>query len=619
MKRRIGSLFYRRSAARSGEIARKRWHVPTFLRTILRRTCLTLGALMLFSICLTIFVSFLVGGEKKVLPQDMVLVFNITDPIGETGAAPTIASPFSYGGMAVADVVAAMDRAAADKRVRGLLVGLDNAGLQLAHIQELRAAIARFRAAGKFAHIYTASFGDLGSGIGAYYFASAFDEIWMQPVGFLSLTGIAIEMPFARAVLDKIGVNPEFLQREEYKSAMENLTNSQMSPENREMTQSLLDSISAKIFNDIATDRNLSAAVLRAQMDKGIITGGDALKAGLITRLDYSDVLVETVNERLTGKKDAGEPPLVTFEDYAHATRHAVTAQHASVALVNVAGQIVPGNKYKTGMATSDYIAAALADAADNDAIKVVVVRVDSPGGSPTASETIRRAIVHAKENGKKVVVSMGTVAASGGYWVSVDADKIYALPSTLTGSIGVIMGKFELSGLWQKLGVNWDSVTWGENARLWSNNKPLDEAERAALSYAIDDTYASFIKRVADGRNMKPDDVRGVAKGRAWTGLQAKDIGLVDEIGGLDNALDYAATLTGKKDRSEIKVVILPQPPSAFERLRLLLGDQGVLMPAMMSKIFGADVEPALRTVQAINRGGPIQAYDPSLVSLKP
>lgn len=617
MKRRLGSFFYRRSAKKV-EISRKRWHVPTFLKTILRRTCLTLGGLMLFSICLGIFASFLVGEEKKVLPHEMVLVFNIADPIGETGAAPTLASPFSYGGMAVSDVVAAMDRAAGDQRVRGLLVGLDNAGLQLAHIQEVRAAVKRFRAAGKFAHIYTASFGDLGSGIGAYYFASAFDEIWMQPVGFLSLTGIAIEMPFARAVLDKIGVAPEFLQREEYKSAMENLTNTQMSPENREMTQSILDSISAKIFADISADRKLSAAALQAQMDKGIVTGNDALNAGLITRLDYSDVMIDTLNDRLNNKK-AGDPPLVMFEDYANATKNATHAQHASVALVNVAGQIVPGNEYQAGMATSDYIAGALKDASDNDAIKVIVLRVDSPGGSPTASETIRRAIVHAKEKGKKVIVSMGTVAASGGYWVSVDADKIYALPSTLTGSIGVIMGKFELSGLWEKLGVNWESVTWGEKSRMWSSNKPLSESEYAALSYAIDDTYASFIKRVADGRKMRPDAVRAIAKGRAWTGLQAKDIGLVDDIGGLDTALDYAATLTGKKDRSEIKVIVLPEPPSPFERLRLLLGGQGVSMPAMLSKILGTEIEPALRTVEAIHRGGPIQAYDPSMISLKP
>ncbi len=618
MKRTPGSLFYRRPKAVTTDAPRRRWHFPSFLKTIVRRTCLVLGSIVLFAICLGILTSFLVREENK-LPESMILVFNITDAIAEGGVSPSLTSPFSRGGITVSEVVSAMDRAANDTRVHGIVVGLDKAGIELVHIQELRAAVKRFRATGKFANIYTSSFGDLGSGVGAYYFASAFEEIWMQPVGFLTLTGIAIDMPFAKDVLDKIGVNPQFLHREEYKTAMENLTNNHMSPENREMMSSILKSISARVFTEIAEDRKIRNDVLQAQFDKGILTDDDALKVGLINHIDYADVMLETMRKKVSSEHDEKEPSLVVFEDYADATMKTSKPRHTPVALVNISGEIVSGYEYEAGRATGDYIAGALTEAADNPDIKVIVVRVDSPGGSPTASETIRRSVVYAKEHGKKVIVSMGPVAASGGYWVSVDADKIYALPATLTGSIGVIMGKFDLSGLWEKLGVNWDSVTWGEKARLWSMNKPMDASDRSALDHAIDNTYAAFIKRVADGRHMKPDAVRAIAKGRAWTGLQAKENGLVDEIGGLDDALDHAAVLAGFKDRSQVDVIVLPEPLSAFEKFRTMLQGQGVFMPNFLSTIIGERLEPTMRTIDTVNRSGPIQVYDPSLRMVKP
>ncbi|PZO80906.1 MAG: signal peptide peptidase SppA, partial [Micavibrio aeruginosavorus] len=538
MSRRFGSFFYQtKSRHADAAVVRKRSGVLPFIGGFIRKACLFIGAIVLFAIVMGIIAgAFFGGASSSDLPKKMVLVLNITDPIGETETIRSMADPFAPAGLTAPYVIEALDRAAKDSRVQGVLVSLDAGGMQLTHIQELRAAVKRFRLSGKFAHIYSASFADLGSGTGAYYFASAFDKIWMQPVGMVSLTGLSIEMPFAKEALGKLGARAEFLQREDYKSAMESFTRDSMSPENREMMTSILADFSDQIFKDIAVDRGLTNDALKAVMDKGLLTGDDALTANLVTNLDYADALLDSVQGDKKGTKS--EVPLVALEDYADAVAKPVSIHAANVALVRVSGEIVPGDDAEPGYATSDYIAEGIREAAENEAIKVILVRIDSPGGSPTASETIRRAIVKAKAEGKKVIVSMGPVAASGGYWVAVDADRIYAMPSTLTGSIGVLMGKFELSGLWEKLGVHWDTISEGENAQIWSMNKPLSESERAALENAIDNTYDSFLTRVAEGRKMKKEEVREIARGRAWTGLQAKERGLVDEIGGMDAAL---------------------------------------------------------------------------------
>lgn len=618
LKRRPGSFFYRAPTAAPAP-AHHGHGFFGFLRKAVRRICLFVGALVVFSIIMGLLAASFIGDDD--LPEEMILALNITDPIGETEHARSIADPLADAGITIGDLIETIDRARGDKHVKGLLVSLDNAGMELAHIQELRTAIKRFRTSGKFAYIYTASFADLGSGIGAYYLASAFDEIWMQPVGMVSVTGLSLEMPFARDALEKIGVNPEFLHREEYKSAMESFTNSHMSEPNRESMQSILDDFSSQIFADIAADRKMPAVKLQALLDKGLLTGAEALNAGMIDRLDYADILLDQTREKITGKKDSEGPDLVLAEDYFEAT--SASKEHnpnANVALVRVAGEIVPGSEPEPGMATGDYIANAIMDAADDKSIKVIVMRVDSPGGSPSASETIRRSIVYAKKQGKQIVVSMGPVAASGGYWVTVDADHIFAMPSTLTGSIGVIMGKFEISELWKKLGVNWDSLSWGGNARLWSMNKKLSESERAALDAAIDDTYMSFLKRVSDGRKMPVEAVRAIAKGRAWTGTQAKANGLVDDLGGLDVALDYAAKQIGLSDRTKLDIRIIPEPLSPIEELMQVLGTQvGLgLYPGQGGALADA-AAPYLKKAQTMERIGPVQAYDLNVPVIRP
>lgn len=232
-----------------------------------------------------------------------------------------------------------------------------------------------------------------------------------------------------------------------------------------------------------------------------------------------------------------------------------------------------------------------------------------------------RCSLVYAKEHGKTVIVSMGSMAASGGYWVSVDADRIFAMPSTLTGSIGVIMGKMEISKLWAKVGVNWDAISWGKNARLWSMNAPMGEGELSSMNAALDSTYNNFLQRVADGRRMPVEKVRAIAKGRAWTGTQAKGNGLVDELGGLNSPpMDYAAKIIGLKIVRMYLCRIIPEPLSPLEELFRMMGPQ-MAMGAYSGagKMLENSILPALKKVETMDRLGPVQVYDLNVPVIKP
>lgn len=617
MKRQIGSFFYKPSS-RATQIRRKRWNIPGMVFRILKKTATAIGAIVLFSLFMGILMGALIsGGGHKSMPSDMILVLNIEQGIGESPTNKSLLDPLAGRSITVHQFISALKKAKDDKRVRGLLVSMNSANIELAHIQEIRLALQEFRTSGKFAHLYTPSFSDLGSGIGAYYFASAFDQIWMQPVGMVSITGLSMEMPFGKDALEKIGVQAQFAHREEYKSAMESFTNNQMSPENKEMMASILKDLSGQMLGDIAADRDFSPERFTELVNKGLYTGTEALEAGLITRVDYADKLIDEVR---AGKTE-DELPLIAIEDYFSSFKKAPAKRGTkNIALVNITGQIVSGRKPEPGYATSDYISDALYKAAEDDTIDAIIVRVDSPGGSPSASETIRRSIVFAKEKGKKIIVSMGPVAASGGYWLSVDADRIFAMPSTLTGSIGVIMGKFQLQQLWEKLGVNWDRVRWGDNSGMWSANAPFNPDEMERINAAIDDTYQSFIDRVAAGRKMQPEDVRKIAKGRAWTGAQALENGLVDELGGLESAMSYTAKELGLSDSDKMNIVVMPKPLSPMEQLMVLMGEQvGIGQFLRTNASVFAPITPMVRQYETSKRIGAFQLYDPMTDLMNP
>lgn len=576
----FGSLFYK-PKKRDGDISTKRWNIPSIIWRAIKKTCTAVGAMVLFSAVLSTILVLSMGGEGRApLPDDMVLVLKLEDGISEVATRPSFMDPFPFMQPTLRHVVNALDKAKDDERVRGIVFSLKGGSVNVAHAQELRTAIASFKESGKFAKIYASSYTDGAGGLGQYYLASAFDEIWMQPVGMLSISGVNMELPFAREALDKLGVSPQFFQREEYKSAMENFTNSEISAANKEAMDALIGNLSTRMISDITQDRKIHIVELSQQVDKGILTGSEALESKLIDRLDYADVMVSEIREEATGDPDDKTVELVSLGRYAQSykTRASAAAQSkANVALIYAVGTIVEVSDSHTN-AGADKISAAITEAYQDETIDAIVLRVDSPGGSPSASETIRRALVKAKEKGKKVVVSMGPVAASGGYWIATDADMIFASRGTITGSVGVVMGKFEVSALWEKLGINWDGVQMGDNADLWSINKPFDEQATQRINVLIDDVYEAFVTRVAEGRKMSKEEAREVAKGRAWTGEQAKLNGLVDELGGLTDALDKVATMFDGKDRHDLKVIRLPKDLNKIEQLLELFGQQASL-----------------------------------------
>ena len=611
MTRSSGSLFYK-PKSRNEIIRQKRWNWPRIALNVLKRTCMTIGAVVLISAFLAGFLGGAMRSSGPVMPSEMILTLNLENGIGERGSSPSLTDPFPFKRPTVREVVNALEAAAEDDRVKGLLVKMEGTSIGLAHIEEIRPAIDAFRKSGKKAKIYSSSYGGIGAGLGTFYLASAFDEIWMQPIGMVSFSGLAFEMPYGRGLLEKVGVRPQFYQREAYKGAMENFTNHKMSEASRETFNAIADDYYNRAFKEIAKRRNIKEDALKKTLEKGLLTGDEALKTGLIDRLDYADRLMAETRTELGYEAEGKKPDLVSVSNYAESVLH---KQHfgfsttKDVALIYATGQIMPTAKGNEGTAAADEIAGAINTAMKDSSVEAIVLRIDSPGGSPSASETIRRAIVRAKEKGKKVVVSMGAVAASGGYWIAADADRIFALPSTLTGSIGVIMGKFELSGLWEKLGVNWDGIQRGQNADMWSINEPFDEAESKRMNVIIDDTYKSFMERVAKGRKLSASQVHKVAQGRAWTGQEALEKGLVDQLGGLNDALDYTAKELGLESRRQLKITVLPKPQGALEQLAEMLGAQ-----VSLGRFIGAlaPVHEILLQIKGETSAKGIQAYDP-------
>lgn len=565
---------------------RKKGIASKFLKGM-KYLCTALGAMVLLSMLFSCAVINAVVQEQAVatsLPSEMVLYMPLDQAYPEfhnfaySGAPPTMRQ-----------VSEALDVARTDKRVKGVVASLRGATFNMAQLYELRVAVKRFRDSGKFAYFYVGSFDEQGQGLGSYYLASAFDEIWMQPIGALSIGGIKAEMPFARGLMDKVGVTADMFQRKEYKNIFESMTADSMSDPSREMLSMMVSDIATQLRNDIAADREMDVTKLQSLIDQGLLLDQEALAGGLIDKIGYSDQLTAEVRKQATGKAEGDDALFVEIGHYARNYHRGAgdavaqaSAKKPKVALVYAVGAIAPHSQRAMAASPGSFMGDSIISAVDmgmtfndiieDDKIKVVVLRIDSPGGSPTASETLRAKIVRAQEKGKKVVVSMGSAAASGGYWMVAPADHIFATPLTLTGSIGVAGGKFVFADLWDKIGVSWDGVHWGKNAGMDSPNEKFTESGRARYDARMDNIYNEFVSRVAGGRKIKPAEAEALARGRVWTGVQAQKRGLVDDIGGLDDALDYAAKLAGVKDRSAITLEVLPKPETAIDRLKSLL-----------------------------------------------
>ena len=518
------------------------------------------------------------------LPNKIVLGLSLNEDPEEAAGSRHIFSLLDHN-PGLHDIVSAIDAAANDRRVSSLALRLDSPRLSLASAQEVRDAVKRFRAAGKPAYVFSLSYGDLIGGTSDYYLASAFDNIWMQPTGVLGITGLRIEGPYFGGLLERLGVSYQVIAREEYKSAMENMTLRQMSPPARQMMESLMDNLFQQIIRDIASDRKLEPKKLANLIDNAPLTDAESMKSGLVDRLGYRDELLRTLEKN----GEIVDISLYNRSIRAELSKKLEKSTAPQIALISGDGIILEGADGKNtplgrGMAIED-IADALEAASTDPKIRAIILRLNTPGGSPNASEYLRRAIVQAQGSGKPVIVSMGAVTASGGYWIASAASKIVAQPATFTGSIGVISGKPTVKKLSDQYQVGWTSISRGANAELGSLSRPYTWQERAKMESMIDDSYQAFLERVAEGRKMDKAAVRTLAKGRVWSGDQALKNGLVDALGGVDVAVQVAKKTIGLDEKATVFLLPYPDHDQSLKTVFDFLDDLGVrvLTPAII------------------------------------
>ncbi len=449
----------------------------------------------------------------------------------------------------------ALYEAGDDPRVVGLVTKVGGA-LPWATMQELRLGVQAFARSGKPTVAWAESFDDGSAMLTAYVLASAFGEIWLQPGGGVGPLGVGVETTFLRGALDKLGIEPQFEQRHEYKNAADRIQRTELTPAHRESLERLTGTIYADAVQLIAAGRSTDADRLKAVMDASPYTAAEARDAGLVDRLGFRDEVYASVRSRFPST-----PDLLFADRWKPARRLSWPKRpRGHVALVEARGAIVTGRSrrgFGGRQVGSDTVSAQLRAVRDDDRAKAVVLRVDSPGGSAVASEVIWREVVRIRETGKPVVVSMGDVAASGGYYIACPADAILALPATMTGSIGVFGGKFVVTELLERLGLTTGTVQHGERALMYSGRRRFDEHEQARLAATIDAVYEDFVGKVATGRSRPVEDIAAVARGRVWSGQDALEVGLVDRLGGLREAVVEARTRGGLPDDAPVQPAV--------------------------------------------------------------
>lgn len=540
-----------------------------FFRFIFRTffwICASVG-FVLTTLVLLLFVSktWPFEGPVKPLAHDSVLTITLKGHYLEHTTAGGVGALLLGKEASLYNVTRTLRHAAQDKKIKGVMITVESPSLGAAQIQELRDALMAFRQTGKESWCYADSFGEADGGTALYYLATACKSIWLQPIGSVNITGLSMEVPFAKGALEKLDVKPEMVQRKEYKSYMEMFTRDDFSEHSREENQAVLDSILSQFVDGIAKERGLSHDYVRLLISNGPYLTEEALNEKLVDYIGFRYTLKPTIQKTL-GK----HIQFIGMESYL-ATLHPKKTG-GKVALIFGSGTIMQNGKEspmtEVTIAANETYKAFQNAIADKD-VKAIVYRINSGGGSPVASETIYGVIKYARQQGKPVIISMSDAAASGGYWIAIAGSKIVAQPTTITGSIGAFGGKFVLSGLFEKLGIKFGEMSTSENAGMWSMAHSFTPTQWLKLNAQMDHIYKAFTTRVALDRTLTPEQVEKVARGRVWTGEQALALGLVDQLGGLSLALDLARKEAGLSPDAGIH--IYPHPKTLLEGLRTL------------------------------------------------
>ncbi|MEJ0026222.1 MAG: signal peptide peptidase SppA [Rhizomicrobium sp.] len=534
------------------------------------------------------------------LPGNMVLALDLRAPLADS---VNTTFDFETHPVTVMDTILALDAAERDPRVKGIVMRIGTANLPIAQAEEIGTALKKFRASGKFVIAHAQGFD--AAGLGDYLTAANADQIWMQPRAPFTAAGEGGTQIFLRGLLDKLNADPQIVKRSDYKSAADQFMEKTMTPADREQTTRLLQSWYDTATTGAAQARHLTHDRIVAALEASPQFTEDAQARGLIDRIGFDD---DAQNAALA--RAGGDAKLVPLASFVRAQRdNAGLGSGPRIALIEASGEIFDGGAGgNSGVIAGDDLSKAIRAAAQDKDVRAIILRVDSPGGSVTASDQILDAVKKAQKAGKPVVVSMGGVAASGGYYIAASADRIVAEPGTITGSIGVLTGKISFQRSLALAGVGTETIGIGHNALYNSMFQPYTDEQLAALNREADTIYADFTQKVATGRKLPLAKVQDIAKGRVWSGADARGNGLVDELGGFWTAADSARKLAGIAPNETVPFRLYPRKKGLFEALDALLGGTPTAVRAVESFVSLMDAAPVRAVVGTVNelpRGG--------------
>jgi len=563
--------------------------------------------LVLIVVLAVALIASAIRGNRPSIQDNSVLALKISGAMPDYVPDDPFRRLFGAQPQDLKTFLAQLRKAKVDKRITAVTLDIDMSETGWAKSEEIRSAIEDFRLSNKPVYAY------METGLNKdYYIATACDKIYVPPPGELFTIGLAADVMFFRGSLDKLGIYPDIYQIGKYKSAGDTFTQKQMTDAHREYINSMLDDLNGRYLEAIAKARSKSVDEVKTLIDDAPYSAAKAKEAGLIDGVAYRDEVDKELKKRL-GYKESDDLHVAKGSDYKEISQESLGLNKGEkIAIVYAAGDITSGRSTygSSGQDTigSDSLVKALNDARNDSSIKAIVLRIDSPGGSGLASDIIWRAIETAKEK-KPVVVSMSDVAASGGYYIACNANKIVAEPSTITGSIGVVGGKPVLKGFYDWIGVTNEYVLRGKNAGMFRESEKFSDSERAKFEEFLKNTYDDFITKVAKGRSKEKDYVDSIGQGRVWTGQQGKEKGLVDEYGGLDKAIEVAKQLAKIPAEKGVQRVTMPIPPTFLQQI---LGtgegsdDEASAQAKQQASILSAlpeDARHALRYAQLLDR----------------
>ncbi len=576
----------------------------------LGRVFAVLVGLFVFTILIVLLLSALGAEKPLIIADNSVLKIKLDREIREKGQG-FVLNGFGYESNSVGliEIKEALSRAASEDKIRGILLEVNSVKAGFASASEIREALVNFKKSGKFIYAYGESYSE-----GAYYLASTADKIYLAPSGSLEFNGFSSEIMFFKKALEKLEIKPEIFRVGQYKSAVEPFFLEKMSDANREQTSSFMNSLYASFLGNISVSRDIPVARLKAISDSLLVRRpADALKYKLITNIGYYDEVQNEIKKML---KEKDEVEYVSLADYASSLKTEVTdeGEKNTIAVIIASGEINSGKSKDNQTIGADDVCEQLRQVRENDKIKAVVLRINSPGGSALASDLMWREVQLTKAV-KPVIASMSDYAASGGYYMAMGCHKIVANPTTVTGSIGVFGLLVNATQFMNnKLGVTTDRVNTGKFSDLGSFTRDLTTEERAVIQEDVNHTYLDFTTKAAEGRKKSLEDLQKIASGRVWTGIQAKENGLVDELGGLEKAVEIAAASAKIKS---YQVKYYPEKKSLIEDLMEQIDNKETAQVNLLKKELG-ELYPYFVTLQKIKGMQGVQSRLPFELEFK-